>query len=104
MTAVTDISLDGIIAKLRVLEPQIRAYGVTRLAVFGSRVRGDHRPDSDLDILVEHDPSRRFGWNELWNVMRLCEDATGLAPHVMTPGELTPRMSERMADDVTEVF
>jgi len=27
-------------------------YAVETLAVFGSRLRGDHRPDSDLDILV----------------------------------------------------
>lgn len=104
MTVTTETSLDEILAKLRAFEPAIRAHGITRLAVFGSRVRGDHRHDSDLDILIEHDPSRRFGWDELWNVMRLCEDATKLTPHVMTPTELTPRMSERMADDVMEVF
>ena len=104
MTVSADISLDAIIAKLRALEPQMRGYGVTRLAVFGSRVRGDHRTDSDLDVFIEHDPSRPLGWDEMWNVMRLCEDATGLQPHVMTPTELTPRISERMADDVTEVF
>lgn len=27
---------------------------VTRIWFFGSRVRGDHRPDSDLDVAVEH--------------------------------------------------
>lgn len=27
--------------------------GVRRIAVFGSRARGDERPDSDLDLLVE---------------------------------------------------
>lgn len=27
-------------------------YSVETLAVFGSRLRGDHRPDSDLDVLV----------------------------------------------------
>jgi len=30
-----------------------RAPEVQYLAVFGSRVRGDHRPDSDLDIAIE---------------------------------------------------
>ena len=104
MTIVADISLDTIVARLRAQEPQLRAYGVTRLAVFGSRVRGDHRPDSDLDILVTSDASKRFGWDELWNVIRLCEDATSIVPHVMTPRELTPRMIERMADDLREIF
>ena len=34
----------------------------------------------------------------------MIEDATGLAPHVILPSELTPRIRERMADDLIEVF
>jgi predicted nucleotidyltransferase len=37
-------------------EPALRARGVRRAAVFGSVARGDHRPDSDIDIMVEIDP------------------------------------------------
>ena len=35
------------------LEELCRAYGVRRLAFFGSVVRDDFRADSDVDILVE---------------------------------------------------
>jgi len=105
MNDVADISLQTIIARLRELAPAIRAEGVTRLAVFGSRARGDARPDSDLDILIETfdrcAEARRF---DLFKVMHLIEDATGIAAHVMLPSELTPRMKERMADDLIEVF
>ena len=34
---------------------------VNRLWVFGSRVRGDHRPDSDLDVAIELDLSAAKG-------------------------------------------
>lgn len=30
-----------------------KGYGVTNVGVFGSTVRGDDRPDSDVDFLVE---------------------------------------------------
>jgi predicted nucleotidyltransferase len=40
----------------RIFEPDLRARGVRRAAVFGSVARGDSRPDSDIDILVEIDP------------------------------------------------
>ena len=32
-------------------------FKVRRLAIFGSYARGDQRPDSDVDILVDIDPS-----------------------------------------------
>jgi len=41
---------------LRRSEPDLRARGVRRAAVFGSVARGDSRPDSDIDIMVEIDP------------------------------------------------
>lgn len=35
-----------------------RRYHIHRLAIFGSALREDFRPDSDVDILVEFDPGR----------------------------------------------
>jgi predicted nucleotidyltransferase len=46
-----------ILAKLRENEPALRARGVSHAALFGSRARGDNRPDSDIDIMVEFDPA-----------------------------------------------
>jgi uncharacterized protein len=45
-----------ILAKLRENEAFLRAHGVSHAALFGSRARGDARPDSDIDIMVEFDP------------------------------------------------
>ena len=47
----------AIIAKLRENEAALRARGVSHAALFGSRARGDNRPDSDIDIIVEFDPA-----------------------------------------------
>lgn len=51
---------DDIIARLRENEAALRAQGVAHAALFGSRARGDERPDSDIDILVELDPDARL--------------------------------------------
>lgn len=42
----------------RSLAALARRYGVTRLGVFGSAVRSDFRPDSDIDVLVRYEPGR----------------------------------------------
>jgi len=45
---------------LRRSESDLRARGVRRAAVFGSVARGDNRPGSDIDIMVEIDPEARL--------------------------------------------
>ncbi len=45
------------ISKLQENPPYIqKEYGVTGLTLFGSVARGDNRPDSDVDLLVDMPP------------------------------------------------
>jgi uncharacterized protein len=37
----------------------LRALGVRRIGLFGSFVRGEQRPDSDIDLLVEFERGRK---------------------------------------------
>lgn len=37
----------------------LRGLGVKRIGLFGSFVRGEQRPDSDVDLLVEFEPGRK---------------------------------------------
>lgn len=52
--------------ELRKHKPQIEAiaakYGVTNIRVFGSVVRGDATPESDVDFLADLTQSRGFGF------------------------------------------
>ena len=45
-----------ILDRLRQNECALRERGVTHAALFGSRARGDNRPNSDTDIMVDIDP------------------------------------------------
>jgi predicted nucleotidyltransferase len=40
-----------------------RRYQVREMAVFGSAARGELRPDSDIDVLVEFLPDAAIGWD-----------------------------------------
>jgi predicted nucleotidyltransferase len=66
---------DDIIARLKKAEPDLRARGVRRAAVFGSIARGDDRPDSDIDIMIEIDPGARI---TVYDYVGLKEHIAGL--------------------------
>ena len=104
MSDVADIPREDILARLRELAPAIKAEGVTKLAICGSRARGDARPDSDLDVLVETTARGTSPSFDLFKVSHLIEDATGLQVQISERKLLRPRVAERIADDVIEVF
>jgi predicted nucleotidyltransferase len=48
--------VETIRAELRALLPELKQrYPISYLGIFGSWARGEQRPDSDIDILVEFD-------------------------------------------------
>jgi predicted nucleotidyltransferase len=50
-----------VIDTLRQHEPALRRQGVLHIALFGSVARGEEKPDSDIDILIDIDPDARIG-------------------------------------------
>lgn len=104
MTEVADVPLQTLVGKLRELAPALRAAGVTRLYLFGSRARGDARPDSDLDVLVETTSREETPRFDYFRVLHLIEDHVGLQAQISIRDLLKPRIAERIADDLVEVF
>lgn len=99
---------DEIITKLKETAPALRAEGVTRLAIFGSRARGDGREDSDLDVLIEIDPAADLQGlamiSAIGDVRRTIEAATGIPTQTAMRQWIEPRFAERIADDLIEIF
>ena len=55
------MTLHGMEVPVGQIELFCRANGIRRLALFGSVIRDDFRPESDVDVLVEFQPSIRVG-------------------------------------------
>jgi predicted nucleotidyltransferase len=66
-----------IIARLQENEPALRARGVTHAALFGSRARGDNRPNSDIDIMIEIAPDAPVG---VWEYVAITQYISDLFP------------------------
>ena len=77
------------IAKLREILPYIQQeYGVTGLCLFGSVARGDNKPDSDVDILVDM-PPKIFAYSALHryleDLLQTSVDLIRRHPHLSAP-------------------
>ena len=54
-----------------------REYQVKELALFGSVLRPDFGPDSDIDVLVEFEPDARIGFLAMASLARELSDMLG---------------------------
>ena len=95
---------EEIVAAIRGNSEAIKAEGVTKLAIFGSRARRDSRPESDIDVLIEVEPDASFSILNLIGVEHIIEDATGLQAQATMRRSIPPRFAQRIADDILEVF
>jgi predicted nucleotidyltransferase len=69
------MSRDEVIATLQAHELELRGRGVLHAALFRSLARGDNRPGSDTDIMIDLDPEAPVG---VWGYVGLKEYIAGL--------------------------
>jgi predicted nucleotidyltransferase len=89
---------------LRRRERELRARGLTRLALFGSTARGDRGPASDVDLLIEVDPERPFGLFAFLDLKAELAAALGRPVDLAFPDAMRPRLREAVLRDAVEVF
>ena len=78
------------------------AYGVRSLALFGSAARGDARPGSDVDLLVEFD--RPIGLLHLTRTARHLEEILGAPVDLVLKRAVLPELREGILNDAVDVF
>ena len=90
----------GVLPDQNILSDFCRRHNIRRLSIFGSAARGDLRPGSDVDFLVEYDPAHHPGMTELQQIedelSAMCE---GRPVDLLNPRYLNPRLRQRILGD-----
>lgn len=102
--AARKFSRDELVSALRALRPHFEREGVTHMTLFGSRARGDNRPDSDIDLVVEVDPQRKFSLLDLSGVGLVVQDNLGFPASVVMRRSARPAMLAAAKRDGIAVF
>ncbi len=84
------------------IEPVLRKHDVSFVGLFGSRARGEERPDSDVDLLV-----RFHGQKGLFELIGLEQDLSEtlkLKVDVVTEGALCPELKSEVDKDLQPLY
>jgi predicted nucleotidyltransferase len=92
------------IEKLRRQADAIRALGATSLYLFGSVARDEAGPDSDLDLFIDYDESKKFSLVDLVGIKLFLEDELAADIDVTTRNSLHPRLKDRIEAASVQVF
>lgn len=81
-----------------------RRHGVKRLALFGSILRDDFRPDSDVDILVEFQPGVRYSLLDLGGMWVELRAMIGREVDLKTPLDLSRYFRDQVVREARTLY
>ena len=86
--------------RIAISQTEIDEFGrrnhIRRLSFFGSVLREDFRPESDIDLLVEFEPGHVPGYFTLSAMERELSGLMGRKVDLRTPGEISDYYRDRV--------
>ena len=90
-------SLDSILELISGHATDLRRLGVQSLSLFGSIIRGEAGPDSDIDMLVEF--SEPVGYFHIFKLQSYLQNLLNLEVDLTTPSALKPEIAEQVLSE-----
>ena len=98
---VSNKSFDEIKRLLKKYEKEMEEkYGVRKIGVFGSYVRGDQKEGSDIDILVEFYPEAEMDLIKFVELEEFLSNLLGIKVDLVMKSALKPRIGKRILKEV----
>ena len=94
---------DEVIARLRALKPRLNAEGIARLYLFGSVLRDEAGPDSDVDLFFDHDLPN-FGLFDYVGMKLLADELMGRKVDLIERSCLDPKLRARVEAEALRIF
>jgi hypothetical protein len=86
------------------IEEVCKRNRVKKLSIFGSALRDELGPESDIDLLVEFDPSARIGFLDLARTARELSEVYGRRVDLVLKSGLKSLIREEVLNESEIVF
>jgi predicted nucleotidyltransferase len=97
-------TLADAISTLRSRQAELEGRGITGASVFGSTARGEERPDSDIDIVVDISPDVRMSLTGFAVLQADLEDMLGCKVDLVEWRNLKPHLLSSIRRDAVRIF
>ena len=95
---------DEVIARLQDRPDIMERFGVRALSLFGSVVRDEARPTSDIDLMVDFHPGQPGGLFRYVELKHALEGILGRPVDLITSGNIKPRLKKRILAECVAVY
>lgn len=92
------------IARIKGIEPAIRALGAQAVYLFGSTARNEASSSSDIDIFIDKDPSKPFGLTTFFELEETLQAALGSPVDFTTREALHPVLRDEIERSAIRVL
>lgn len=72
--------------------------------IFGSRARGDNKPDSDIDLLIQFKEGKIKGLFELLSLQRKLSETLGVKVDLVTKDSISPYIKNSVLKDLKIIY
>lgn len=103
-TEVVGVNLANVLVTLKEHEAELQSLGVLHASVFGSIARGQARPESDVDVLIDLDPARPIGVFEYTRLKLYINELLGGVGDIVNRRKLKPLLRDNILRESVNAF